>query len=56
MKYTEEYLRMQKLAGVITESEYTSLSREIDLKNLSERISEKCELIKQSLKDQGYDY
>ena len=52
---TEEFIRMQKYAGLITEEEYQSLSREIGLKNLSEKISQKCNLIKQSLKDQGYE-
>lgn len=51
----EEFLHMQKLAGLITEEEYTSRSREIDLMNLSDKISKKCDLIKQHLKNQGYD-
>jgi hypothetical protein len=49
---TEEFIRMQKIAGIINEAEYQSLSREIGLKDLSEKISRKCDLIKQSLKDQ----
>ena len=52
---SESFIRMQKLAGLITEQEYKSLSKEIDLMNLSNSISEKCKLIKQSIKDQGYD-
>jgi hypothetical protein len=52
---TEEFIRMQKIAGIINEAEYQSLSREIGLKDLSEKISRKCDLIKQSLKDQGYE-
>ena len=47
---TEEFIRMQKIAGIINEAEYQSLSREIGLKDLSEKISRKCDLIKQSLK------
>ena len=54
-KLSESFIRMQKLAGLITEQEYTSLYKEIDLMNLSNSISEKCKLIKQSIKDQGYD-
>ena len=50
----EEFIRMQKFAGIITEEEYQTLSREIGLKEISEKISRKCDLIKQSLKDQGY--
>jgi HJR/Mrr/RecB family endonuclease len=52
---TEEFLYMQKLAGIITEEEYTNQSKELKLKNLSEKISEKVNVIKQHLKDQGYD-
>jgi HJR/Mrr/RecB family endonuclease len=52
---TEEFIYMQKLAGIITEEEYTNQSKELKLKNLSEKISEKVNVIKQHLKDQGYD-
>jgi len=45
-----EFIRMQKLAGVITEIEYNSMVREMGLKQLSERISIKCDMIKQSLR------
>lgn len=51
----EEFIRMQKLAGLITEEEYKTQSQELDLMNLSNKISKKCNLIKQHLKDQGYD-
>ena len=51
----EEFLRMQKLAGLITEEEYKTQSQELDLMDLSNKISKKCDLIKQHLKDQGYD-
>ena len=54
-KITEEFLYMQKLAGILTEEEYTHQSKELKLKNLSEKISEKINIIKQHLKDQGYD-
>jgi hypothetical protein len=50
----EEFIRMQKLAGIITETEYTKIIKENTLKCLSERISTKCAAIKQSLKEQGY--
>ena len=51
----EEFLRMQKLAGLITEEEYKAKFQELDLMNLSNKISKKVDLIKQSLKNQGYD-
>jgi hypothetical protein len=51
----KEFLHMQKLAGLITEEEYKTQSQELDLMNLSNKISKKCDLIKQHLKDQGYD-
>jgi hypothetical protein len=46
---------MQKLAGLITEEEYKVQSQELDLINLSNKISKKVDLIKQHLKNQGYD-
>ena len=52
---TKEFLYMQKLAGVITEAEYNSQVKELDLKSLSKKISEKKELIKKSLQDKGYN-
>lgn len=54
-KLNEEHLRMQKLTGLITEEEYKTQSQELDLMNLSNKISKKVDLIKQHLKDQGYD-
>ena len=51
----QEFLHMQKLAGLITEEEYKTQSQELDLMNLSNKISKKVDLIKQYLKDQGYD-
>jgi hypothetical protein len=51
----EEFLRMQKLAGLITEEEYKAKFQELDLMNLSNKISKKVDLIKQHLKNQGYD-
>jgi hypothetical protein len=54
-KLNEEFLHMQKLAGLITEEEYKTQSQELDLMNLSNKISKKVDLIKQHLKDQGYD-
>jgi hypothetical protein len=54
-KLNEEFLHMQKLAGLITEEEYKVQSQELDLMNLSNKISKKVDLIKQHLKNQGYD-
>jgi tRNA U34 5-methylaminomethyl-2-thiouridine-forming methyltransferase MnmC len=51
----EEFLRMQKLAGLITEEEYKSKSQELDLINLSDKITKKWDIIKQHIKNQGYD-
>jgi hypothetical protein len=51
----QEFLHMQKLAGLITEEEYKIQSQELDLMDLSNKISKKVDLIKQHLKDQGYD-
>lgn len=51
----EEFISMQKIAGLLTEEKYKEKSKELDLMNLSNKISEKCNLIKQHLKRQGYD-
>ena len=51
----EEFLRMQKLAGLITEEEYKYKSQELDLINLSDKITKKWDIIKQHIKNQGYD-
>jgi len=53
--YNQEFLHMQKLAGLITEEEYKLQSQELDLMNLSNKITKKWGVIKQHLKDQGYD-
>ena len=54
-KLIQEFLHMQKLAGLITEEEYKTPSQELDLINLSNKIFKKCNLIKQHLKEQGYN-
>ena len=54
-KLNEEFIRMQKLAGLLTEEEYKIQTQKLDLINLSNKISKKCDLIKQHLKDQGHD-
>jgi hypothetical protein len=54
-KLIQEFLHMQKLAGLITEEEYKTQFQKLDLMNLSNKISKKCDLIKQHLKEQGYD-
>jgi hypothetical protein len=51
----EEFLHMQKLAGLITESEYNKKIREINLIDISDKISKKWDVIKQHIKNQGYD-
>lgn len=50
----EEYLRMQKMAGIITEEEYKNSVHLLTLKNFSEKISSGVSKIKQMLKDEGY--
>jgi hypothetical protein len=51
----EEFLHMQKLAGLITESEYNKKIREINLIDISDKILKKWDVIKQHIKNQGYD-
>jgi hypothetical protein len=51
----EEYLRMQKMAGIITEEEYKNSVHLLTLKNFSEKISSGVSKIKQMLKDEGYN-
>ena len=51
----QEFLYMQKLAGLITEEEYKTQSQELDLINLSNRMAKKWDVIKQHIKNQGYD-
>jgi hypothetical protein len=50
----EEYLRMQKMAGIITEEEYKNSVHLLTLKDFSEKISSGVSKIKQMLKDEGY--
>lgn len=54
MKYTEEYLRMQKLAGLITENEENA----IELKAVGRDTGVKLNMRKvlNILKDNGYSY
>ena len=48
----EEFYRMQKLAGLITEEEYKA---RLWYKQYSENISKALDDLKQTLKDEGYD-
>lgn len=48
----EEYYRMQKLAGLITEKQYNT---HIQYKDYLENISKALDNLKQTLKDEGYD-
>ena len=49
---TEEFLYMQKLAGLITEEEYKA---RLWYKNYSENISKALDELKQTLKSEGYN-
>jgi hypothetical protein len=49
---SEEFYRMQKLAGLITEEEYKA---RLWYKQYSENISKALDDLKQTLKDEGYD-
>ena len=48
----EEFLYMQKLAGLLTEEEYKA---RLWYKQYSENISKALDDLKQTLKDEGYD-
>ena len=50
----EEFLRMQKLAGIITEAEYNESVHLSTIQDFSERISSGVSKIKQMLKDEGF--
>lgn len=52
LKLTEEHLRMQKLAGLITEEEFKA---RLWYKQYSENISKALNDLKQTLKDEGYN-
>jgi hypothetical protein len=48
----EEFYKMQKLAGLITEEEYKA---RLWYKQYSENISKALDDLKQTLKNEGYD-
>ena len=48
----EEFLHMQKLAGLITEEEYKA---KLWYKKYSENISKALDELKQTLNNEGYD-
>jgi len=48
----EEFFKMQKLAGLITEEEYKA---RLWYKQYSENISKALDDLKQTLKNEGYD-
>jgi len=52
---SEEFYRMQKLAGLLTEEEYRQKSLDSNFIHLSNNISKKVNVIKQKLKSRGYD-
>jgi hypothetical protein len=51
-KINEEFLHMQKLAGLITEEEFKA---RLWYKQYSENISKALNDLKQTLKDEGYN-
>jgi hypothetical protein len=54
-KLNEEYLQMQKLAGVITEEEYTHQKAQLWYKNYAEGVKKALNNLKNTMKDKGYD-
>ena len=48
----EEYYKMQKLAGLITEKQYNT---HVQYKDYLENISKSFEKLKQTIKDEGHD-
>ena len=54
-KLDESFLRMQKMAGIITEEEYNNAIHVSTLKDFSEKISSGVSKIKQMLRDEGYN-
>jgi len=51
----EEFLQMQKLAGLITEEEYTHQKAQLWYKNYTENLKKTVDDFGQFLKDKGYD-
>jgi hypothetical protein len=51
-KISEEFYKMQKMAGLITEEEYKA---RLWYKQYSENISKALDDLKQTLKNEGYD-
>jgi uncharacterized protein YnzC (UPF0291/DUF896 family) len=51
-KLNEEYYKMQKLAGLITEKQYNT---HVQYKDYLENISKSFKKLKQTIKDEGHD-
>lgn len=51
----EEFIRMQKIAGIITEEEYKHQKAQLWYKQYSENVSKALDKLKQTLKDEGYN-
>lgn len=52
---TEEFLQMQKLAGIITESEYNYQKAQLWYKNYVEGIKKALNDLKNTIENEGYD-
>ena len=52
---TEESLQMQKLAGIITESEYNYQKAQLWYKNYVEGIKKSLNDLKNTIKNEGYN-
>ena len=50
----EEYLRMQKMAGIITEEEYNYQKDQLWYKNYTEKLRSNVNGLKELLKSKGY--
>ena len=51
----EEYLRMQKMAGIITEEEYKHSSAQLWYRNYAEKLRSNVNGLEELLKSKGYD-
>ena len=50
----EEYLRMQKMAGIITEEEYNYQKDQLWYKNYTEKLRSNVNGLEELLKSKGY--
>jgi hypothetical protein len=51
----EEFLQMQKLAGIINEEEYNYQKTQLWYKNYAEGVRKSLNNLKNTMKDEGYN-